>query len=261
VRHASSTWIRRTGLEAPIRLFCFPYAGGSAGAFFGLQRNLAAVEICAIQLPGRQDRLSEPPLEDLAEVVNALLPEMRALLDRPFGLFGHSSGAILAFEFAHALREFADRKLLHLFVSGASPPHLGLDHPRIGHLPAKQLLAELAAVGGLPAQILSEPGLAELLCPMLRADIRLREKYTLLPRPALLIPITAIGGRDDRFVSAARLVSWQELTTAKFEMELFPGGHLFLADQEQAVADLIERQMKRCASLPRPVSTKPPSAG
>jgi medium-chain acyl-[acyl-carrier-protein] hydrolase len=221
VQHASSIWIRRTGREAPIRLFCFLFAGGSSGAFLGLQRNLPEVEVCAIQLPGRQDRLSEPPLEDLAEVVSTLLPEIRALLDRPFGLFGHSSGAILAFEFAHALREFCYPELLHLFVSGASPANLGLDHPRIGHLPSQQFLAELAAVGKLPVQILSEPGLAELLFPMLRADIRLRESYTLCPRPALVVPVTAIGGHDDRFVSPARLASWCELTTALFEMELF----------------------------------------
>ncbi|ABD87419.1 thioesterase II family protein [Rhodopseudomonas palustris] len=240
----SSGWIRRSGRDAPARLICFPYAGGSCSAFGGLQQHLPSIEICGVQLPGRQDRLAEPPLDDLVPLVEALLIAMRPLLDKPFALFGYSSGAILAFELAHALRDVAGPAMRHLFVAAAGAPQLGLDHPRIAELPVPQFLAELIALGGLPPELGSDPHLADLVLPMLRADVRWHENYVFRQRPSLTIPITALGGHDDRFVDVARLARWRDLTAGPFGLDLLPGGHLFIADQHKTVAELITRRFR-----------------
>ena len=103
--------------------FCFPHAGGAASVFRGWpQYTGGELEIYAAQLPGRATRQSEPPITDFDALTDAAVRDILPLLGRPFVLFGHSMGALVAFEAAHRLRELNLEPPVHLFVSGEPAP-------------------------------------------------------------------------------------------------------------------------------------------
>jgi surfactin synthase thioesterase subunit len=158
-------------------------------------------------------------------------------LDRPFALFGHSLGAILAFEVARRIRHPG---LAHLFVSGRRAPHVPLDRPPIHDLPDSDLADELRRLAGTPEEVLREPEFASVFMPLIRADFRLSETYLYRPSPPLRIPITAYGGIDDAEVASAAVEAWSTHTTGACRRAMFPGGHFFIAENPAAVfADLV----------------------
>lgn len=192
------------------------------------------VELCAVQLPGREERFGEQPMtrwDDLVErVVEALMP----WLDRPFVLFGHSLGAAVAFEVARRVRDHPSA-LVHLLVSGRSAPHLPLEDPPTYNLPTHEFLDELRRAGGTNDEVMRDPELIELFLPLLRADFQLSELYAYQDDAPLAVPISAFGGMTDERVSLTRLEGWSRHTVVAFERVLFPGGHFFIRDNREAM--------------------------
>ncbi len=194
------------------------------------------VEVCAIQLPGRENRLREQPHTRLASLVEQLAEELEPYLDLPFALFGHSMGAWIAFTLARRLRQRHPRSPVHLFVSGRRAPQIPSLHRPIHALPDPEFIGELRRrYGGLPEAVLRDPELLELFLPVLRADLTLVETYTYTPEPPLACPISAFGGAEDPASGPAGLAAWQAQTTATFSMRLFPGGHFFVQTARTAV--------------------------
>lgn len=241
---AKSAWVQRfvPRPSCDLRLFCFHHAGVGAGVYrpWALQMQ-AEVEVCAIELPGRGNRLREPALDSVGEIVAQLLEHLPPELDRPFVFFGHSMGAVLAYETALALAAAGHPVPEHLFVSGRRPPHVPDPMSPLGELPDWAFIAEInRRYGGIRPEILQHPDVLELLLPALRADIRALDRHQPVDRRAALpCPITAMGGDADAVTPAEHLEAWRPLTASAFASKRYPGDHFYLDPRRAAVlADL-----------------------
>ncbi|MEZ4664708.1 MAG: alpha/beta fold hydrolase [Caldilineaceae bacterium] len=237
---ATNLWLRisRPKPQARLRLFCFPYAGGAASIYRTWHQHLPAdIEVCAVQLPGRENRIREQPFTDLGELVQALLPNLLPYLDKPFALFGHSMGTLIVYELVQQLRQQMGRTPTHLFVSGRRAPFLPNPDAPLHALPADDLfLTELQRrYNNVPAVMFEEADLRDLFVPLLRADFTLVERYQWREAIPLPCPIVALGGESDSHASRADLMAWQELTQSNFSLHLLPGGHFYLNEQTSAL--------------------------
>jgi surfactin synthase thioesterase subunit len=229
-----------------LRLFCFAHAGGAASAFHPWGVRLEGVEVWAIQLPGREGRLSEPLLTDFTVLQQRLADELTPHLDRPFAFFGHSMGAILAYEIARELRQRRLPTPERLYVSGRRAPTLPNLDPPLYPLPDREFIAELKRrFAGLPAVILAEPELLALFLPILRADLTMLERHHFKTDAVLDVPMTACGGQDDPQTSPAALAAWRELTTNEFAVRHFPGGHFYLHEQRDSFLPYLAGELNR----------------
>jgi medium-chain acyl-[acyl-carrier-protein] hydrolase len=242
----SNPWIvcRKSRPRATVRLFCLPYAGGSAAIFRNWSRSLPGfIEVCPIQLPGRGERFGEQPFTSMNLLVDAIEPAIVSWLDKPFAFFGHSMGARIAYELSHKLRSGRRLEPKHLFVSARSAPQLAIDTPLTFNLPERDFLDGIRRLNGTPRELLANPELMEMMLPLLRADFELIETVPYLERPHLTCPVTALGGTADQDVLPAHLEAWGELSSGKFRMRMFPGDHFFLGTHESEVVQVIAEQL------------------
>jgi medium-chain acyl-[acyl-carrier-protein] hydrolase len=233
-----SGWIRRPKAvpEARIRLLCFPHAGAGPSFYARWLTELApAVEVCLAHLPGRESRFGERPLEDLRLIAARAAEEVP--LDKPVALFGHSMGALVAYEVAQLLEP------AHLFVSGSPPPHAPGDEPRIAHLPDAEFLAEVYAYGGIPDSLWDNQELVQMLQPVLRADFAACEQYRWPSHPLLRCDISALSGSGDLYVPERALARWGELTAGGCTTRVIGDGHFNLVSDRAAVHDFIRAQL------------------
>lgn len=250
----TATWIVRNAPNeaAALRLFCLPYSGGSASVFRQWQRLLSIpeLEVCAIQLPGREQRFQERPFFHMHELIPALGEAILPLLDRPFVLFGHSLGALIAFCLSRWLRSEQRRLPRLLMVSGRAAPQVGLRRPPVHHLPDTAFIQELAYYGATPKAVLDDPELRELFLPMLRADFSLFETYTHKEEPPLPCPIVACTGESDHAVLRADVESWRVHTASTFTLHTFDGGHFFLNTASAALLQILAGELRALLAAP-----------
>lgn len=233
---ADWTTVPRRSLDPQWRLLCLPYAGGTAG----LYRSWAEIlppeyEVHAVQLPGREWRIKEPPMRRVAPVVEALLEVVAPLQDRPLALFGHSLGALLAFELARAMRRAGMEEPAHLFVSGHRAPQLDSGERPVHDAPDEIFVNSLRALQGTPEELLANDELMALLLPALRADFEIADTYQFTPEAPLACPVSAFGGVADLVTPRDRLEPWAEVTDGPFKLRMFPGGHFFVNDGRDLV--------------------------
>jgi len=229
---------------ARLRLFCFPHAGVGASAFRGWADTLGPdVEVHGIQLPGREARLREPCFASLPGAAKAVAAGIEGMLGGRFALFGHSMGALLAFEVARELARRGGEVPVRLLVSGRRAPHRPLHREPLAHLPHDAFVAAVRRrFDGIPRQVLDEPELLELLVPTLRADMTMIETYTFTEGPPLACPITAYGGDRDEEAPPDELGAWRVHTASSFDCRSFPGNHFFVQSERAALlADLAAR--------------------
>ncbi len=226
----SSKWLLRKPIAKPsMRLFCLPYAGGGASAYRSWQEALpAGIEVCSVQLPGREGRVNEEPATTLDGLVPALADALREWLDRPFALFGHSMGALIAFELARHLQRSGGPVPEVLFASAHQAPHLPRGTARIARLPDNELMEQVRAMGGTPQELLDNRELLELVLPVLRADFSICESYAYRQGPKLALPIEVFGGLADRTVTHGELTPWSVHTESQFRIRMLPGNHFFI---------------------------------
>lgn len=228
-------WQRRP--KARIRLFCLPYAGGGASIYRTWPEHLPPeIEVCPLQLPGREARIAEAPYSDLPTLIENLTTALSPFLDMPYAFFGHSMGALIAFELTRHLRKIGHSPLpAQLFVSGRGAPQLPESHPPTSHLPVPEFIEELRRLKGTPEAVLQNAELLHLLLPLLRADFSVCETYLYTQEPALACPITAFGGIYDTDVTRSMVTAWKEQTSSTFKVRFFNGDHFFLYKEQASL--------------------------
>ncbi len=215
--------------QPAMRLFCLPYAGGAPHVFQGWAVDLPAdAEVCAVCLPGRGRRFSEPAYSRMEPLVEALAAALPPWLDRPFALFGHSMGALVGFELVRYLRAAGSPQPFHLFVSGAHAPHLDPLY-RFNAMPTPELVAQLRRMGGVESSVLDNKEMLDLMLPVLRADFAVVDTYTYMPEPPVSCPISVFGGSGDWLVPVERLDPWRAHTTGPCQVDVIDGDHFFLS--------------------------------
>jgi medium-chain acyl-[acyl-carrier-protein] hydrolase len=235
MRVLDERWILGLGSRkqtARLRIVLFHHAGGSASSYQLNDVFPDEIEVCSVQLPGRENRFAEPFLTSVDDVVDELTPVIEANADLPYVYFGHNMGALIAFCLARRLPPW------HLFVSSHRAPHLPAAEP-LHDLPEDEFAARLTALN----PVLLDPDLRDVYLPILRADLTLCETYDHQPAPALPCPITAFGGREDELVDAAELHGWGYHTSNIFEVRLFPGEHFYLRGAEHRLVQHIRRRL------------------
>lgn len=244
------TWIQNSQLRfrPRLRLFCFPYAGGGASIFRTWSFDLPeVVQVCPVQLPGREERLSEEPFSRWQELVWVLADVLNPHLDDlPFIFFGHSMGALISFEVARRLRRRGYPQPVRLYVSGWRAPHLPDPDPPVHRLPDIEFVEELRRLEGTPELVLEHEEMMKLLLPTLRADFAMCETYSYLPEPPLACPIVAIGGTEDNEVSRDELEAWREQTGQNFSLWILPGGHFFIHDARKQLLAMLREDLSKC---------------
>jgi medium-chain acyl-[acyl-carrier-protein] hydrolase len=186
------------------------------------------VDLCAVNLPGREARTGEPLPADLGTLVDELTEVVRPVLDLPVTFFGHSLGALLAFEVSQRLRDDPGPPPAHLVVSGFRPPHVPEPNPPLADLPDDQLIQELRRLNGTDEEILGNPAAISFLLPILRADFGLAETYRYAGSNPLSCPITVLSGSIDPETATVDLDGWRVHTTGAFTIRVFPGDHFFV---------------------------------
>lgn len=245
---ADNPWIERPRPEpdAGLRLFCFPYVGGGASVFRGWPGHLSkGVEVCAVQMPGREARFGGRPFKQLRPLVEACGEALLGSLDRPFAFFGYSLGARVCFEVARWLRGRHGAAPRALFVAARRAPHIPAAGAGIHDLPEPQFVEGLSKLGGTPRQVLDNPALLRLMLPLLRADFALSHEFGYQPEPPLDCPITAFGGLDDEHVNRDALEAWREHTRGAFALHMLPGDHFFLRTAAPAMLKIIDEELVR----------------
>lgn len=240
-----SRWIvPARATEGRIRLFCVPYAGGGPSVFRTWPDRMSSdIEIWSVHLPGRETRVNEPAIGDLPSLIRALSKAIEPYLDRSFALFGHSIGALIAFELARELRRGGSFLPDHLFVSACPAPQV-VDTDRISDLSEDAFIDRLQQFNGTPPEVMAHPELMALMVPTLRADFSLRDTYRHVSAPPLQCSISAFTGSDDVIVKAEALEGWSEQTDRQFRLWRLPGDHFFLRDAHNPLVSIVSRVLQ-----------------
>lgn len=238
---SASRWFGPAGSSTgDAQVFVFPYAGGVAASFAQWQ-ELAAPEL-SVQvalMPGRGARLHEAPVDDLAELVDALATAVIERASGPFLLAGHSLGALVAFEVTRELRRRDAPAPLALLVGGAEAPQTRLVRRRVHDLDDAGLVEALRDFGATPVALLADRDLMELVLPAVRADFTLSERYAYRPEPPLAVPVHVLLGDRDEHVDPDRAAGWARECVTEPLWHVFPGGHFFLSDHLPEIIDLM----------------------
>jgi surfactin synthase thioesterase subunit len=225
-------------------LFCVPFAGAGSAFFSDWQEHTTQMEVVPLQLPGREKRFAEDPYRDVADAADGLLPEAleRAMEDRPVALFGHSLGAVIAFELARRLASVRGPGVARLLVSGSPGPWTPRSRRATG-LPDHEFLQRVQEFAGYSHPTLEHPEMRALLLPTLRADVEMHENYVPTDHSALPVPITAIRGTADELVRAEQAWEWSKATTRDFRLVEVEGGHMYLAGSAALVVATLESEL------------------
>jgi len=230
--------------RASVRLFCFPYAGGGNSIFRSWQQSVPdTIEVCPVQLPGRDSRITEPPCAEMNQLIRLAGQALAPYLDMPFALFGHSMGALISFELARYTRREFNAQPVHLFASGHRSPQARNDLVDLKLFDSA--LPEVLGRNGTSREALEDPEFVELVLPILRADLDLCKSYVYLPEPPFSFPITAFGGLDDDGVPRHSIEGWREHTTGPFSLRMLPGDHFFLNTSRLPLLEAISKELEQ----------------
>jgi surfactin synthase thioesterase subunit len=235
VAGATSRWIPLLARTQPgaLPLFCLPHAGAGTSAFRTWPDGLPGVAVLPIQPPGRESRLREAPYERMGPLVAELAAIMLGVAgSRPYAVYGHSLGALVAFETLREIRRRGGLEPVHLFVSGCvAPQYTGIDGPPLAAAPLPALVRKLRELGGTPEWLLSDPTVLEMILPAVRADLSVKESYTYRPEQPLDVPITVIASTSDPQAPRELQDLWRDQTTAAFRLHTLTGGHFAVFEQ------------------------------
>ncbi|MEU0203847.1 MULTISPECIES: alpha/beta fold hydrolase [unclassified Streptomyces] len=231
-------------------LVCFPYAGGSAAYYHAVSAALSPrTDVVAVQYPGRQDRISEPCIDDIHLLADRIHAALADVADRPLALFGHSMGALVAFEVARRI-ESSGGSVRHLFLSGRRAPSCTRNDETIHLLGEAELLATVVAMGGTDQRLLESEEMRSLVLTPLRSDYRAVETYRGTVTAAVRCPVTVLTGADDETTTVEEARAWRRHTSGPCEVRVFPGGHFYLNERRDEVLRVLTDTLESTAARP-----------
>lgn len=233
----TNAWIKRNPqVNRQVRLFCFPYAGGGSSAYVPWVNDISPdIEICPVQLPGREGRMREQPFTRMEPLIEELAQALEPYLDIPFAFYGHSLGGLISFELARQLRRQNGPLPIHLFVSGCPAPQLPTRDQPMSELPEAEFIQSLRRFNRTPDSVLQDADIMRFLIPLLRADFALYENYTYTSEEPLALPISAYGGLADFRAAQEDVAAWKEQTTGKFFYRIYSGDHFFIQTRKKVL--------------------------
>ncbi|MFO1427692.1 MAG: alpha/beta fold hydrolase, partial [Steroidobacteraceae bacterium] len=248
----------RPTTAATVRLFCFPYAGGGAAIYRPWAQNLpASVDLCALQLPGRETRIRETPIARIDTIADTAVNCMQERLDLPFALFGHSMGSVIAFEVARRILAAGLPAPVHLWLSARRAPGLADVDPPLRQLGDDEFVDALdRRYGGIPAEVRADRELMALLLPGLRADIAALETHVVSAEPQLTCPLTVFGGSADPRAPVGQLDGWRAATAGRFRVRIFEGGHFYIVPRRAELLAEIATELAAAAQSARPAERR-----
>jgi medium-chain acyl-[acyl-carrier-protein] hydrolase len=222
----------RTGTDA-VRLFCLPHAGGGASAFRTWQERLPGVAVLPLQPPGRESRFRETPYDRMAPLVDELATVVLAAAgSRPYAVYGHSLGGLVAFELLREVRRRGGPEPVHLFVSGCVAPHCRYDDgPLVGGMTRAEVVHMLRNLGGTPDWLFNDPSALDMVLPAVLADFSVKETYVYVAQPPLRVPVTVVSSTADPRVPHDLQARWKEQTVGEFTLYALSGGHFAVFEQ------------------------------
>ena len=228
-----------------LTLLCLPYSGASAMVYSRWRRKLPEwLQLQPVELPGRGARFDEPLHTDMRALAMQLARELRPTLKAPYALFGHSLGALMACELAHAFRALGCPEPVALFASGTAAPTMRADYDR-GFAEPKtdaELIEQLRTLNGTSEEVLANEELMSLTLPVLRADFLLCGRFQPVQRPLLKCPVHVLGGKADK-ATTEQLIGWSKETQGSFSVDMLAGGHFFIHEHEAKVLRVIKDQL------------------
>jgi medium-chain acyl-[acyl-carrier-protein] hydrolase len=231
-----------------MRLFCLPYAGGGSSIFRSWSKDLPTfVDVCPIQLPGRETRLGEPAAIRMKPLAGAIAQAILPYLDKPFAFFGHSMGALVGYEVARLVRDDKGLEPVQLFVSAHGGPHIPENDTHVYKLSDTEFVKHLRTLNGTPSEVFDHPELMQVLLPTLRADFELLGTYDYKAGAPFSCPITVFGGTQDDSVTPEQLEGWKIHTTANFSVRFLPGNHFYLLSHKTLLLRMLNEELNRVA--------------
>ncbi|MFF4607332.1 thioesterase II family protein [Streptomyces sp. NPDC001339] len=246
----SAEWIRRfhPSDDSKARLVCLPHAGGSAGFYFPFSAALTpSVETLTVQYPGRQDRYRETPAGSIAELAAPVVQALLAWTDRPLALFGHSMGAVVAFEVARRLENDHGITLAHVFASGRRAPSR-VREENVHQRDDDGIVAEMRELSGTDARVLGDEEILRMVLPAIRADYRAIETYRCEAGAVISSPVTVFTGDNDPRTTLEEAESWRDHTTGDFRIQVYEGGHFFLVNHQPALVSAVTDTLARAGA-------------
>jgi surfactin synthase thioesterase subunit len=230
-------------MMSEVKLFCFPFAGGSATVFNQWRQFLQRdIELLPMELAGRGRRIREPHYDSIAEAADDVYSKVVQDLDVvPYALFGHSMGSAIALELAYKIIAQGHKMPIHIFFSGRNAPHMPKDDEKMFHLMSEeQFRTEVVELGGTPKEFFEHPELMEIFLPLLRSDFKINETYaqdknSIKP---LDCNITVMYGKDDDMITSD-MAEWEKYAGRQFKLHALNGGHFYLFDSAEKVVNLI----------------------
>lgn len=227
-----------------IKLFCFPYAGGTSAIYAKWRRYISKnINLCPIELAGRGQRYEAPLYNTLNEVIEDVYSIIKNDIDDNYAFFGHSMGCLVAYELAHKIRKLGKNSPYHIFFSGKSAPHSEKVSRNIYNLPDEEFKSEILSLGGTPKEILEQQELLDIFLPILRADFKVNDTYKYIePDKKLDCNITVINGKEDD-MSLSDIVGWKQHTSGDCKIYMMDGGHFYLNDKYEDIIKIINHTL------------------
>lgn len=252
IENSSLLWLPQatSKTESKLRLFCFPYAGGTSYIYRGWDALLPpTIEVCAVELPGRARRLKEPPPKNVPLLIQSMAAALLPYFDKPFAFYGHSMGALLSFELARELRRSYQLLPVHMFVAACLPPQSLRRREHLTYnLPDALFIEEVRHYNGAPKDVLEySEELMRLTLPLLRADFEACQTYEYVEEPPLACPLTVAGGLQDKAATRSDLEGWREQTTSTCTVQMFSGNHLFVNTAQVWVLRMLSKTLSAYA--------------
>ncbi|MBD2568834.1 thioesterase II family protein [Anabaena lutea] len=231
--------------QAKIRLFCLPYAGGSAMVFRNWADDLpSTIEVCPLELPGRGRQMNLPPYTKMQPLVREIAQNLIPYLDKPFAIFGHSMGGLVSFELTRLLRSDYNLTPIHLFISARNAPQVPPTKRPIYNLPDAEFWQEIRNFNGTPDDVIENQDIIQLFLPILRADFTVLDTYIYTNQLPLDCPISVFGGLQDKEFTDYELEAWKEQTSAAFSLQMLAGNHFFIRSNQNLLLRSISQQLE-----------------